>query len=129
MTMKPWMRRCVRKNIRAGMERAQAVQTCSGRFEPGADPQQVSTKLTRGATPGDAMSSAPGSGGGEFNSGYGVTFGGMRATGQAPTGAGVGTGNSTGMGAMMGLTPSWMQGEARVSLRHLVSDLRDLLKL
>jgi hypothetical protein len=30
---------------------------------------------------------------------------------------------------MMGLTPSWMQGEARVSLRHLVSDLRDLLKL
>ncbi len=127
--MKLWMRQCVRKNIRAGMTRAQAMQTCSGKFEPGADLQQVSTKLKKGVKPGDAAASAPGSGGGEFNSGCGVTFGGMRATGQAPTGAGVGTGNSTGIGAMMGMTPAWMRGETRASLRHLVSELRDLLDL
>lgn len=127
--MKLWMRQCVRKNIIAGMVRTQAVQTCSGKFEPGADLQQISTKLKKGAKPGDAMASAPGSGGGEFNSGYGVTFGGTRATGQAPTGAGVGTGNSTGIGAMMGMTPAWMRSETRTSLRHLISELRDLLDL
>jgi hypothetical protein len=109
------------------MERSLALQTCSGKLQPGADLQQVSTKLRRGAKPGDAVSVAPGSGSGEFSSGYGVTFGGMRATGQAPTGAGVGTGSSTGIGAMMGMTPAWMRGEHR--LLPLVAELRCLLGL
>lgn len=127
--MKLWMRQCVRKNIRAGMARAQALQTCSGKLSKDDDLQQVSTKVQRNQKPGDDVSSVPGSGGGEFGSGYGVPFGGMRATGQAPTGRGVGTGNTTGLGAMMGMTPAWMRGEHRSSLRHLVAELRDLLKL
>lgn len=126
--MDRWLARCVRKNIRGGMARAQALQTCSGRIPPHADLQQVSTRVNKHARPGDVATTAVGSGGGEFNAGSGVAFGGMQATGQVPTGAGVGTGNTTGIGAMQGMTPGWMRAESR-PLSHWVSELRQLLEL
>jgi len=110
------------------MERAQALQTCSGKLPPHAELQQVSTHVRKHVKPGDAATTAVGSGGGEFNAGYGVTFGGMRATGQAPTGAGVGTGNTTGISAMQGMTPGWMRTESQ-PVSHWVAELRALLKL
>jgi hypothetical protein len=135
-----WVRQCVWKNIRAGMERAQAAKTCTGKLSQKDDLQQVSTKRKKGplagadadqrGSPAAAASSSPGSGGGEFGSASGVTFGQgsppRNAGGQAPTGRGVGTGNSTGAG---GMTPSYQLRMARpLPIQPLIAELRKLLR-
>lgn len=118
-----WIRNCITKNIRAGMEKDQAILTCRGSTSKVVGQPQVSTKRTGWRTVPDAMHSVPGSAGGEFNSGFGVTFGPtgqpISYGGQAPTGQGVGTGNPTGAGAMMAHKAS--------SIRPLLVELSAIL--